>query len=353
MKRKGFLVSLIVLLGFVMVVLAGCSNKAGTKTTSGEATKTDVLQKITITEPARGDLWAPIYLAQTLGYFKEAGLDVDFQTVTGGDPGAPVLVGEAQFGLRGIEMPLIVTQAGKEVKVLVSTSQKFPYAFIAQGPKFTTIESLKGQVVGASTPSGSPTAWIKACLSYGGLDPSTDVQLPSMQNSAYIAAMKNGNVAAVCGSNGYLVNKLMANGGVMLVDGRDTEVFKKIMGSETYEMYIMFATDKYIKENPETVQKVVTACAKGIQWVNMHSTEEIEEALLPLFPDRREELLISIADSKKYDLYSKDGKHTKTGYQAALKLGEYAGIVTQEVPEEKIYNETFLDTAWNTLKNKQ
>jgi len=348
MKRRTLSLLLVGVLCLSMLAGAGCSKKDASKSQTSEAGKTE-LQKITITEPARGDLWGPIYIAQTQGYFKEAGLDVEFQTVTGGDPGAPVLAGEAQFGFRGIEMPITVVSAGQDVKVLVSTSRKFPYTLIAQGPKFTTIQSLKGQTIAGSTPSGSLTAFIKACVGYGGLDSKTDVSIPNMQSSSYIAAMKNGNVAACCGSNGYIINKLMANGGVMLVDGRDTETFKKIMGSDTYEMYIMFATDKYIKENPETVQKVVTASARGIQWINGHSTEEIVEALLPLFPDRKEELLISVADSKKYGQYSTDGKHTESGYKAALKLSKLAGIITEDIPAEKIYNETFLDNAWKQL----
>ncbi|MEN6349427.1 MAG: ABC transporter substrate-binding protein [Syntrophomonas sp.] len=347
MRKRGWTLFLGLLLCFAFLTVGGCSKN--NDNTSGEAAKSGGLQKIIITEPARGDLWAPVYLAQTLGYFKEAGLDAEFQTVTGGDPGAPVLAGEAQFGFRGIEMPIMTVNAGKDVKVLISATQRFPYTFIAQGPKFTTIQSLKGQTIAGSTPSGSLTAFIKACVAYGGLDPITDVNIPNMQSSAYIAAMKNGDVAACCGSNGYVINKLMANGGVMLVDGRDTETFKKIMGSETYEMYIMFATDKYIKENPETVQKVVTASARGLQWVNSHSTEEIVEALLPLFPDRKEELLISVADSKKYGQYSPNGKHTESGYQAALKLSKLAGIITEDIPADKIYNETFLDNAWKQL----
>lgn len=65
-----------------------------TSAQSGTEDKGD-LQKIIFTEQIRGYHWAPAYLAQTLGYFAEEGLDAEFQTIKGGDapprfcPGTP------------------------------------------------------------------------------------------------------------------------------------------------------------------------------------------------------------------------------------------------------------------------
>lgn len=354
MKRKGLSLLLVLLMAFSLVFLTGCGNSnekvAGDENVEiPQTNEANKLQKVVITEPIRSDLWGPIYLAQTLGFFAEEGIVADFQTITGGDPGAPVLAGEAQFGLRGVDMPMMVTEAGQNVKILASTTQRFPFTFIGQGPEFTTIESLKGQVIAGSTPSGSPTSWVKAVVANAGLDPEKDVEVPMVSSPGYVAAMSNGDIAACAGLTGYQIEMLLKNGGVMLVDGRDPKAFKEIMGSEDYQMYIMFATDKYIAENPETVQSVVTAIAKAIQWQNDHSTEEIVEALLPLFQDREEELLISIKANKDYDIYSIDGKHTETGYQAALKLSKMAGVISEDIPAEKVYDESFLDKAWTQL----
>ncbi|SET58945.1 NitT/TauT family transport system substrate-binding protein [Natronincola peptidivorans] len=354
MKRKGLLLLLPLLIAFSLVFLTGCGNSNEETAVDGnvedsQTVESNELQKVVITEPIRSDLWAPIYLAQTLGFFAEEGIEADFQTITGGDPGAPVLAGEADFGLRGVDMPMMVTEAGQDVKILVSTTQRFPFTFIGQGPEFTTIESLKGQVVAGSTPSGSPTSWVKAAVANAGLDPEQDIEVPMVSAPGYVAAMSNGDIAACAGLTGYQTEMLLENGGVMLVDGRNPKAFKEIMGSEDYQMYIMFATDKYIEENPETVQSVVTAVAKAIQWQNESSTEEIVEALLPLFQDREEELLVSIQANKDYDIFSIDGKHTETGYQAALKLSKMAGVISKDIPAEKVYDESFLDNAWAKL----
>ncbi|UNC90849.1 ABC transporter substrate-binding protein [Candidatus Contubernalis alkaliaceticus] len=339
------LLFLLLIAGVLMIMLVGCADE--TASTNNDQ-KPAQLQEIVITEPARGVLWGPIYVAQTLGFFEEAGLTADIQTISGGDPAAAVFSGDAQFGFRGVEMPMMATEAGQNVKILVSTSQRFPYAMIGQGPEFTTVESLKGQVVAGSTPSGSPTAWVKACLAYYGLDPDQDVDLTMVPGPGIISALKTGDVVAGCGWNGSIIQMILENDGVILVDGRDTTVFKEMMGSETYEMYIMFATDEYIAENPETVQKVVTAVAKGIKWIDEHTIEEIAEALAPFFMDE-ETLLIDIEEAKKYEQFTVDGKHTESGYQAALKLAKSVGAISSDIPVDKIYDESFLDKAWEEI----
>ena len=98
MKRKTVAVMLI-LVCMLSLLGTACGNKATDsakkETEESSAQKEESAQTdkgesehIVITEPARGFLWAPVYLAQTMGFFEEEGIEAEFQTVTGGDPGA-------------------------------------------------------------------------------------------------------------------------------------------------------------------------------------------------------------------------------------------------------------------------
>ena len=80
-----------------------------------EQTETVELEKIVFTEPVRGYHWAPVYLAQTLGYFAEEGLEAEFQSVTGTPPHAAIFTGDAQFTLVGIESALMCAEKGQGV----------------------------------------------------------------------------------------------------------------------------------------------------------------------------------------------------------------------------------------------
>lgn len=62
------------------------------------------LKKVTLTEVTHSIFYAPQYLADSLGYFKEEGLDVEITLSAGADAVmASVLSGDADIGFCGTE----------------------------------------------------------------------------------------------------------------------------------------------------------------------------------------------------------------------------------------------------------
>ena len=309
------------------------------------------LEKIVITEPVRGYHWAPVYLAQTLGYFAEEGLEADFQTITGTPPFAPLFSGDAQFSLVGIESALSVNEKGQGAKVLLSTSKKYPYSLIGATEDYTTLESLRGgTVAGGANTSGGPYFFAMACMNYAGLTPEKDVSVITMSSTAYAAAIQSGELQGAIGTNPWSIKTLLDNGGQVIVDGTDDAAMEEIIGSASYELFLLMASDEYIASNPETVQKVVNAVAKAMQWMEKATPEEIAEKLLPLFEGADEELLYDAQYDKERDLTNYTGYHTESGFQSALNLAKLAGGISTDLTEDQIYDESFLDTAWENLK---
>lgn len=327
-------------------LLAGCG---APKEAAQDDTKKD-LQTIVFTEPVRGYHWAPAYLAQTLGYFQEAGLRADFRTVSGADASAPVFAGEAQFGLRGVEMALMSTEAGQNCKILYSTTAHYPYQLIGANADFNSVESLRGQVIaGGQGPASAPQAFSHAVLKQAGMT-GEDASVISMASSGYVAAIKNGEIQAAVSTNPWASKTLLENGGTVIVDGADEAAMEALMGSRTYELFMVFATDDYIKYNPETVQKVVTAMARASRWMETASPDEIARQLEPLFEGRFEELLYSAQVDKDSGLSNPTGYHTDSGYAAALALTKLSGGISSDtIPADQIYDESFLKTAWESL----
>lgn len=309
------------------------------------------LQPIVFTEPARVYHWAPAYLAETLGYFEEVGLKADFQTVSGADASAPVFSGDAQFGLRGVEMALISAEAGLNCKILLSTTSRYPYQLIGTNESFSTVDSLRGQVIGGGQgPASAPQAFARAILTQAGINPETEASVINMLSAAYLAAIKSGEIQAAVSTNPWASKLLLENGGVVIVDGAHEATMESLMGSSTYELFMVFATDQYIKENPETVSKAVTAMARATKWMNEASPEDIAKQLEPLFEGRYEELLYSAQTDKEAKLLNSTGYHTESGYAAALALTKLSGgIKTADIPADAVYDESFLDMAWTEL----
>ena len=343
-------IALVLTLALSLGMLAGCGQTeeapAGEETeqTAGE------LQKIVITEQVRGYHWAPAYLAQTLGYFAEEGLEAEFQTVKGTDATAPVLSGEAQFCLKGIESALMVNEAGQGMKILVSTTQKYPYSLIGASQDYATLESLRGgTVAGGQSANSGPYSFAMACMNNAGLVPEQDVTVITMASSGYAAAIENGELQAAVSANPWSAKKLQEAGGVVIVDGTDDAVIQEIIGSASYELFVLMASDAFIASDPDTVQKTVNAMAKAMAWMETASPEEIAEKLLPLFEGADEELLYDAQYDKERGIASYTGYHTPEGFQAGVNLTKLAGGISTDLTEEQIYDESFLDAAWEAL----
>lgn len=348
--KKIFALSLVLLLS--VSFLSGCGSKE--KESSGETAETsEELETIVFTEPVRGYHWAPAYLAQTLGYFEEVGLQAEFQTVSGADASAPVFSGDAQFGLRGVEMALIAAEKEQGCKILVSTTSRYPYQLVGANEQYSTVQSLKGgAIAGGQGASSAPHAFSKAILLHEGFTPDVDVSVLSMKSSAYVAAMESGGIQAAVSTNPWAAKTLMENGGVVIVDGSDEKTMQDLMGTTTYELFMIFTSDQYIEENPETVQKTVTAIAKAIQWMNKASAEDIATELEPLFEGKYEEILYSAQVDKENRLHNSTGYHSDSGYAAALELTKLSGAINTDIPADKVYDESFLDLAWQELSKE-
>ena len=347
------LLALLLTLTLCLGLLAGCGQQEAEPAPEEDPSATQTegeLQKIVFTEQVRGYHWAPAYLADTLGYFKEEGLEAEFQTIKGGDATAPVLSGDAQFCLKGIESALMVNEAGQGCKIVLSATQKYPYQLIGCSGDYTTIESLKGGVVagGLSTNSG-PYSFAMACLNNAGLTPGTDVEISTMASAGYAAAIANGELQGAVSTNPWSAKKLLDQGGVVIVDGTDSQVIKDIIGSDSYELFAVITSDALIQSNPELVQKAVNAMTKALKWMESATPEEIAEKLLPRFEGAQEELLYDAQYDKEHEVANYTGYHTDSGFAAGLALTKLAGGITSDLTADQIYDETFLDKAWEAI----
>lgn len=85
------------------------------------------LKKIKIAEVTHSVFYAPQYLADKLGYFKEEGLDVEFILTAGADNVmTAVLSGDVDIGLSGTEATIYVYNGGEKdyIKTFAGLTQK-------------------------------------------------------------------------------------------------------------------------------------------------------------------------------------------------------------------------------------
>ena len=93
MKHKS--ITILLLIGFC-VLLSGCAGNTAQSCPmnprGGLSWPIEPVQNLTILEPSRSYVWAPVYLADTLGYYEDEGLDVTFRPMGEADPQEDVLI---------------------------------------------------------------------------------------------------------------------------------------------------------------------------------------------------------------------------------------------------------------------
>lgn len=344
MKKR--LLAMLLVVATTAMMAVGCgSNNAQTEepAATGETTEgTKELTKITVTEPVRGILWAPVYAADELGYFEEVGLDVEISANQSDTPSAAVMAGEAQIGVWGPEMVCKLVNDGQDIQLFYTCTDTYPYSFFL-AKDVESVEDLKGTVINAAKSGGSPRAFVRSILANAGLNPDGDATYVHLNNSAVLAALETGEIKATYASP-ELRTQLIDAGYEVEIDIYDPEVHKEIIGSETYEMYICYAKKSYIDENPEIIQAFVDACYKAAQFLEESSVEEICEVLKAPFAEMAN-LEQIVTECKEYSIWSPDGKFTEEGVAAINNMAIEAGLITEPVDRALLINETFIENA--------
>ena len=109
------------------------------------------LKKVTVAEVTHSVFYTPQYVALSLGYFEDEGLDVELVLTSGADAVmAAVLSGDANIGFSGTEATIYVYNNGEKDYVMTFAGlTKRDGSFLVSREKIDnfTLEDLKGKYV--------------------------------------------------------------------------------------------------------------------------------------------------------------------------------------------------------------
>lgn len=131
------------------------------------------LTKIKVAEVAHSIFYAPMYAADSLGYFEDEGLDVEIILTAGADNvAAAVMSGDVQVGFCGSEQTIyIYNQGAKDYLVNFAALTKKDGSFIVSREKEDNfdIKNLKGKYVIAGRTGGMPAMTFEWILNQNGI----------------------------------------------------------------------------------------------------------------------------------------------------------------------------------------
>ncbi|GBG12594.1 uncharacterized protein NMK_0125 [Novimethylophilus kurashikiensis] len=225
--------------------------------------------------------FAGYYAAKELGYYREAGLDVDLLPVKSNqDPIKNVLTGNAQYGV-GTNDLLLLRNAGKPVVVLGVIFQHSPYVLLAMHDRgIENVHDLVGKRVWLDPYATEVIAYLKHM----------NVKLEHMDTTqAYDYSASDLLENRTDAYAGYITND------PYYLNQADADYLTFSPRSEGIDFYgdNLFTTQDEIDHHPERVRKILAASLKGWHYAVNHP-EEMADLMIAkgYFPaDQREKLL--------------------------------------------------------------
>jgi NitT/TauT family transport system substrate-binding protein len=338
MKRKYIFSLLIVVILGISLILSGCSKESIPQQ----------LTKIRLSEVTHSLFYAPQYVALSMGFFEEEGLEIELYNGQGADKVmTAVLTGQVEIGFAGPEASVYVYNEGKEdYSVIFAQLTNGDGTFLMgrePDPDFKWSD-VKGKTIIGGRKGGMPEIILQYVLRKNGLKPGEDVIIDTTMQ---FAAMPG----AFMGGQGDYVIIFEPTASEMEKEGKAYILASlgESSGEVPYTAY--FASKKYIEKNPEIIQKFTNAIYKGQRWVASNTPEEIAKVVKPHFPDASDDILVTVI--KRYrdqNTWKKDPILLEKDLNVLQKALQDAGELDKLAPYDKIVTTKFGEEAVNNVK---
>jgi NitT/TauT family transport system substrate-binding protein len=265
-----------------VLLLGACSTKA-TSGSGGGATAAAGSPTVRVMVGGLSkQIYLPYMLAQRLGYYAKAGVNVELTNEpAGGDATQNMLAGQVE-GVGGFYDHNIALQGqGKSSESVVSMLQIPGEVELCRSDLKGTINSpadWKGKALGI-TDTGSSTDFLTQYLSVkNGVQPSETTRRGVGAGSTFIAAMKQKAIA--CGmTTEPTVSQVLKDGtGFILLDMRTAAGSRAALGG-TYPATSLYMTTSYVDGHKDVVQKLVDAYVSTLKWIQGHTGAQIADQM--------------------------------------------------------------------------
>ncbi|MCI8446158.1 MAG: ABC transporter substrate-binding protein [Bacilli bacterium] len=297
------------------------------------------LEKVKVAEVAHSIFYAPQYVAHSLGYFEEEGLDVELLLVPGADKvTAAVLSGDVNIGFCGSEATIYIYNGGeKDYLVNFAALTKRDGSFIVSREQYDnfSLDDLKGKTIIGGRIGGMPEMTLEWSLKENGIDPKNDLTIDTSIEFASMAG-------AFIGGTGDFVSLFEPQALEVEKQGYGYVVASlgELGGVVPYTAYN--AKKSYIESHEKEIEGFTRAIQKGLDYVYTHSDEEVANAIASYFPDTEIEDLIKIV--KRYrdnDSWFKTTMITEEDYKHIEEIMKNAGELTENAPYDKLVTTKF------------
>lgn len=299
--------------------------------------KTD-LKEIKVAEVTHSIFYAPQYLADSLGYFKEEGLDVEFILTPGADKvTAAVLSGDVQIGFCGSEATIYVYNNGeKDYLVNFAGLTKKDGSFLVGRDEIKnfSIEDLKGKHIIAGRKAGMPAMTLEYAINQGGLNTSKLNFDTSYDFSATSGAFIGGDGDFVALFEPTATNLVKQGYGHIVAS------VGELGGVVPYTAYN--ARKSYIEKNEDVMKGFSNAINKALEYTHNHTAKEVAENISTYFPDSSiNDLEVMVQNYMNIDAWFDNTYIEEKDFEHIQDIVENANELEKRAPYDKLVTTKF------------
>ena len=307
--------------------------------------------KITIAIGGAGCLcYLPTVLAEQIGEFKKAGIEIETVNFKGGSQALTAVLGGRADVVSGYFDHCVNLAAKNQALQAFVVYDRFPGLALVVAPrntgKIAAVKDLAGKRVGVSAPGSSTDFFLKYLLAKNGVDPNSVGIVGIGLDSTAVAAMDQGSVDAA----------VMLDPAITLLQGKNKDLkilsdtrtqhdTLAVFGGE-YPGGALYARADWIERHQAEAQALAGAIVATLNWIHSHTAEEIM-AKMPEDLVGADKALYLAALKNTIPMYSTTGRMDPKGAQAVL------AVFSQSVPEvakanidlSKTYTNKFVDAA--------
>src|ERR1019366_8675062 len=294
--------------------------------------------------------YLPTMLAESLGEFKKAGVEVDVVQFKGGSESLKAVVGGSADVASGyFDHCVNLAAKGQHLQAFV-VYDRYPGFALVVSPKHTaeinSIKDLANKKVGVSAPGSSTDFFLKYMLSKNGVDPNSVSVIGVGLGATAVASMEKGQIDAA----------IMLDPAVTLLQGKnkdlkilsDTRTQKDtlaVFGGE-YPGGALYTKADWIASHEKEVQGMTTAIVATLKWIHSHTPEEIMAKMPPEMVGKDKDLYLA-ALKNTIPMYSETGRMDPKGAAAVLAVFSQSSpdVPKANIDLSKTYTNKYVEAA--------
>lgn len=238
--------------------------------------KDQTIEQITIGYPTLR-IALPVFVAQEKGYFKDQGLNVQLQKYETAQPMMDALV-SGSIDIAGFTaLPITFAAMARSKTNLIFLAGLFEddvhpisILIVKKGGPIKSVQDLKGKRIGI-LPTRAYEVWLQKILLSHQVNPN-DLIIQQIAPNLQTDALNSGSVDALFTNDPASTVAIAKGVGVAL---STDALVPRATGFSPFYFGSFNITEKFAKENPETVKKIATALDNAIIYINANPDSAI------------------------------------------------------------------------------